>query len=178
MFSLSNSSHAVSFLGAALYHKSCTTGIYCLSKDTSSLYTSPYLASPENRKLTLLAHVIVTRPLCDTLTTIICNYSHKDDVLMSLILCCSSSESSSQALSVFNKVGLLDVVVPCLERHPQNVELAISAGRLKQCTVNGLDAQQIFWHVSSMLAEKSRVLIICCIPLRESCYCACWFTDT
>ncbi len=39
------------------------------------------------------------------------------------------SESSSQALSVFNKVGLLDMVVQCLERHPHNVELAISAGR-------------------------------------------------
>ncbi|XP_038557057.1 HEAT repeat-containing protein 3 [Micropterus salmoides] len=36
-------------------------------------------------------------------------------------------ESSSQALSVFNKAGLLDVVVQCLERHPYNVELAISA---------------------------------------------------
>ncbi|XP_041792419.1 HEAT repeat-containing protein 3 [Chelmon rostratus] len=36
-------------------------------------------------------------------------------------------ESSSQALSVFNRAGLLDVVVQCLERHPQNVELAISA---------------------------------------------------
>nr|XP_046270313.1 HEAT repeat-containing protein 3 [Scatophagus argus] len=36
-------------------------------------------------------------------------------------------ESSSHALSVFNKVGLLDVVVQCLERHPHNVELAISA---------------------------------------------------
>uniref|UniRef100_A0A7N6ANP7 SYO1-like TPR repeats domain-containing protein n=1 Tax=Anabas testudineus TaxID=64144 RepID=A0A7N6ANP7_ANATE len=38
-----------------------------------------------------------------------------------------ASESSSQALSVFNKSGLLDVVVQCLERHPHNVELAISA---------------------------------------------------
>ncbi|XP_076603709.1 HEAT repeat-containing protein 3 [Chaetodon auriga] len=36
-------------------------------------------------------------------------------------------ESSSQALSLFNKVGLLDMVTQCLERHPQNVELAISA---------------------------------------------------
>lgn len=36
-------------------------------------------------------------------------------------------ESSSQALSVFNKSGLLDVVVQCLERHPENVQLAISA---------------------------------------------------
>lgn len=38
------------------------------------------------------------------------------------------SESSSQALSVFNKANLLDLVVRCLERHSQNVELAISAG--------------------------------------------------
>ncbi|XP_068169237.1 HEAT repeat-containing protein 3 [Antennarius striatus] len=36
-------------------------------------------------------------------------------------------ESSSQALSSFNKAGLLDVVIQCLERHPQNVELALSA---------------------------------------------------
>ncbi|XP_041847134.1 HEAT repeat-containing protein 3 [Melanotaenia boesemani] len=36
-------------------------------------------------------------------------------------------ESSSQALSVFNKSGLLDMVVQCLERHPHNTELAISA---------------------------------------------------
>ncbi|KAM9860650.1 HEAT repeat-containing protein 3 [Aulostomus maculatus] len=36
-------------------------------------------------------------------------------------------ESSILALSVFNKSCLLDVVVQCLERHPHNVELAISA---------------------------------------------------
>uniref|UniRef100_A0A4W6E6T5 HEAT repeat containing 3 n=1 Tax=Lates calcarifer TaxID=8187 RepID=A0A4W6E6T5_LATCA len=36
-------------------------------------------------------------------------------------------ESSNQALSVFNKAGLLDLVIQCLERHPHNVELAISA---------------------------------------------------
>lgn len=36
-------------------------------------------------------------------------------------------ESSSQALFVFNKSGLLDVVVQCLEKHPHNTELAISA---------------------------------------------------
>uniref|UniRef100_A0A3Q3WTC3 SYO1-like TPR repeats domain-containing protein n=1 Tax=Mola mola TaxID=94237 RepID=A0A3Q3WTC3_MOLML len=44
------------------------------------------------------------------------------------------NESSSQALSVFNKTGLLDVVVQCLERHPQNVELAISAHCLHTVT--------------------------------------------
>ncbi|XP_061567096.1 HEAT repeat-containing protein 3 [Cololabis saira] len=38
-------------------------------------------------------------------------------------------ENSSQALSVFNKSGLLDVVVQCLERHPHNVELATSAAQ-------------------------------------------------
>ncbi|KAK2919767.1 HEAT repeat-containing protein 3 [Channa argus] len=36
-------------------------------------------------------------------------------------------ESSSQALSMFNKSGLLDAVVLCMERHQHNVELAISA---------------------------------------------------
>ncbi|KAL7405483.1 hypothetical protein ABVT39_001685 [Epinephelus coioides] len=36
-------------------------------------------------------------------------------------------ENSSQSLSVFNKAGLLDLVVQCLERHPHNMELAISA---------------------------------------------------
>lgn len=36
-------------------------------------------------------------------------------------------ESSSQALSIFNKAGLLDVVVQCLQRYSHNVELAISA---------------------------------------------------
>uniref|UniRef100_A0A8P4GDN1 HEAT repeat containing 3 n=1 Tax=Dicentrarchus labrax TaxID=13489 RepID=A0A8P4GDN1_DICLA len=46
---------------------------------------------------------------------------------LSLVLCCACSESSLQALSVFNKAGLLDLVVQCLERHTHNVELAISA---------------------------------------------------
>ncbi|KAJ0056251.1 hypothetical protein NL108_004534, partial [Boleophthalmus pectinirostris] len=36
-------------------------------------------------------------------------------------------ESNTQALSIFNKAGLLDVVVQCLEKYPHNVELAISA---------------------------------------------------
>ncbi|XP_040023141.2 HEAT repeat-containing protein 3 [Gasterosteus aculeatus] len=36
-------------------------------------------------------------------------------------------ESSTQSLSVFNKAGLLDLVVQCLERHPNNIELATSA---------------------------------------------------
>ncbi|XP_013889088.1 HEAT repeat-containing protein 3 [Austrofundulus limnaeus] len=36
-------------------------------------------------------------------------------------------ENSSQALSMFNRSGLLDVVVQCLERHTHNVDLAISA---------------------------------------------------
>ncbi|XP_043962455.1 HEAT repeat-containing protein 3 [Gambusia affinis] len=36
-------------------------------------------------------------------------------------------ESSSQAVSLFNKCGLLDMVVHCLERHPHNVELSTSA---------------------------------------------------
>lgn len=36
-------------------------------------------------------------------------------------------ESSSTAVSVFNKSGLLDILLHCLQRHPQNMELAISA---------------------------------------------------
>ncbi|XP_026070955.1 HEAT repeat-containing protein 3-like [Carassius auratus] len=36
-------------------------------------------------------------------------------------------ESSSTAVSVFNKAGLLDVLLHCLQRHPQNMELAVSA---------------------------------------------------
>ncbi|KAG1955605.1 HEAT repeat-containing protein, partial [Pimephales promelas] len=36
-------------------------------------------------------------------------------------------ESSSTAVSVFNKSGLLDILLHCLKRHPQNMELAISA---------------------------------------------------
>ncbi|MBN3280367.1 HEAT3 protein, partial [Polyodon spathula] len=36
-------------------------------------------------------------------------------------------ESSSRAVSVFSKEGLLDVVMSCLERHCENVELAVSA---------------------------------------------------
>ncbi|XP_026123402.1 HEAT repeat-containing protein 3 [Carassius auratus] len=36
-------------------------------------------------------------------------------------------ESSSRAVSVFNKTGLLDVFLHCLQRHSQNMELAISA---------------------------------------------------
>lgn len=57
-------------------------------------------------------------------------------IAICLVLRCPSSESSSQALSVFNKAGLLDVVIQCLEQYPQNVELAISAGRLKLSTLN------------------------------------------
>ncbi|XP_076855743.1 HEAT repeat-containing protein 3 [Brachyhypopomus gauderio] len=36
-------------------------------------------------------------------------------------------ENSSTAVSVFNKSGLLDVLLPCLERHPHNIQLALSA---------------------------------------------------
>uniref|UniRef100_A0A8C2BS22 HEAT repeat containing 3 n=1 Tax=Cyprinus carpio TaxID=7962 RepID=A0A8C2BS22_CYPCA len=36
-------------------------------------------------------------------------------------------ESSSTAVAVFNKTGLLDVLLHCLQRHPQSMELAISA---------------------------------------------------
>lgn len=101
------------------------------------------------QEIALLPYLIVPSPLLDTLSSVFHNYSHKNStcclcVLLllvfyrSLILCCASSESSSQALSVFNRAGLLDVVVQCLERHPQNVELAISAGRSNEFAVNWL----------------------------------------
>uniref|UniRef100_A0A8C5DHS2 SYO1-like TPR repeats domain-containing protein n=1 Tax=Gouania willdenowi TaxID=441366 RepID=A0A8C5DHS2_GOUWI len=53
------------------------------------------------------------------------NHGHFCNTFTSL----SASESSSQALSVFNKSGLLDVVIQCLERYPSNLELAISAAQ-------------------------------------------------
>lgn len=56
--------------------------------------------------------------------------------LTPLLWCRPSSESSSQALSVFNRAGLLDLVVQCLERHPDNVELATSAGETWSCFYN------------------------------------------
>ncbi|MEQ2178649.1 hypothetical protein GOODEAATRI_016318 [Goodea atripinnis] len=55
-----------------------------------------------------------------------CGQRGCEPTIVSLI-CHPFSESSSQAVSLFNKSGLLDVVVQCLERHPHNVELAISA---------------------------------------------------
>ena len=71
---------------------------------------------------------------------------------LSLMVCCVSSESSSQALSMFNKSGLLDVVVQCLERHPQNVELAISAGRSYKYMLIG-------FIVDLKAAEEQNVLL-------------------
>ena len=47
-------------------------------------------------------------------------------------MCVCYSENSSQAVSLFNKAGLLDVLVLCLERHEQKVELALSAGKTLQ----------------------------------------------
>ncbi|XP_054626821.1 HEAT repeat-containing protein 3 [Dunckerocampus dactyliophorus] len=54
--------------------------------------------------------------------------NHVDDVANEAVnLLWNLCESSNQAVSLFNKSGLLDVVVQCLERHPHNVELATSA---------------------------------------------------
>ncbi|KAI4890794.1 hypothetical protein NFI96_010582, partial [Prochilodus magdalenae] len=36
-------------------------------------------------------------------------------------------ENSSTAMSVFNRAGLLDALLPCLERHPHSIQLALSA---------------------------------------------------
>uniref|UniRef100_A0A8C8LPG9 SYO1-like TPR repeats domain-containing protein n=1 Tax=Oncorhynchus tshawytscha TaxID=74940 RepID=A0A8C8LPG9_ONCTS len=48
-------------------------------------------------------------------------------ILSCCIITLSVSESSSQALSVFNKAGILDVILQCLERHTHNIKLALSA---------------------------------------------------
>ena len=53
---------------------------------------------------------------------------------------------------MFNKSGLLDVVVQCLERHPQNVELAISAGRSYKYMLIG-------FIVDLKAAEEQNVLL-------------------
>ncbi|KAK3510297.1 hypothetical protein QTP70_033740 [Hemibagrus guttatus] len=36
-------------------------------------------------------------------------------------------ESSSTAVSVFNRARLLDILLPCIEKHPHNIQLALSA---------------------------------------------------
>ncbi|KAI1890170.1 hypothetical protein AGOR_G00170910 [Albula goreensis] len=45
------------------------------------------------------------------------------NLLWNLCECCG------RAVSVFNKEGLLDVVIQCLQQHPHNMELALSAAR-------------------------------------------------
>uniref|UniRef100_A0A8B9HMR8 SYO1-like TPR repeats domain-containing protein n=1 Tax=Astyanax mexicanus TaxID=7994 RepID=A0A8B9HMR8_ASTMX len=42
-------------------------------------------------------------------------------------LLCGHITSSSTAVSVFNRTGLTDALLLCLERHPQNIQLAVSA---------------------------------------------------
>ncbi|XP_061621517.1 HEAT repeat-containing protein 3 isoform X1 [Phyllopteryx taeniolatus] len=74
--------------------------------------------------------------------------NHVEDVANEAVnLLWNLCESSNQALSLFNKSGLLDVVVQCLERHPHNVELATSAAHCLHtvsednhellCSING-----------------------------------------
>lgn len=102
-----------------------------------SLYSSLHspendtLCSSYNHKPTLChpsCHYLWLFPLTGCIVSFPCA-SVTRVLSLFLMSCCVSSESSSQALSLFNKVGLLDVVIQCLERHPQNAELAISAGR-------------------------------------------------
>ncbi|KAG7242571.1 hypothetical protein INR49_020284 [Caranx melampygus] len=67
-------------------------------------------------------------------------------------------ESSSQALSVFNKTGLLDLVVQCLERHPHNVELAISAAHCLQ-TVTEDNPELLCSMNTAVLSALENVLL-------------------
>uniref|UniRef100_A0A8C1VNN1 HEAT repeat containing 3 n=1 Tax=Cyprinus carpio TaxID=7962 RepID=A0A8C1VNN1_CYPCA len=59
----------------------------------------------------------------------VCEDMVRQDVLtpLSALLKEVRIESSSTAVAVFNKTGLLDVLLHCLQRHPQYMELAISA---------------------------------------------------
>ncbi|RXN17279.1 HEAT repeat-containing 3 [Labeo rohita] len=66
-------------------------------------------------------------------------------------------ESSSTAVSVFNKAGLLDVLLRCLQRHPQNMELGISAGSLWNLK-NGLSSAQQSQTLTALATTLSHSL--------------------
>ncbi|XP_058485168.1 HEAT repeat-containing protein 3 [Solea solea] len=71
-------------------------------------------------------------------------------------------ESSSQALSVFNKAGLLDLVVQCLERHPHNIELAISAGHCLHTVTE--DNPELLCSINSTVLGALETLLLSSQP--------------
>ncbi|MBN3311043.1 HEAT3 protein, partial [Amia calva] len=67
-------------------------------------------------------------------------------------------ESSSLALSVFNKQGLLELLMLCLQRHPQHTELAVSAAHCLQ-TVTEDNAELLGAVTPAMLQGLESVLL-------------------
>uniref|UniRef100_A0AAY5K7X5 SYO1-like TPR repeats domain-containing protein n=1 Tax=Esox lucius TaxID=8010 RepID=A0AAY5K7X5_ESOLU len=67
-------------------------------------------------------------------------------------------ESSSQALCVFNKAGLLDVILQCLERHTNNIQLALSAAHCLH-TVTEDNAELLCSMNNAVLGSLESVLL-------------------
>ncbi|XP_029495436.1 HEAT repeat-containing protein 3 isoform X1 [Oncorhynchus nerka] len=67
-------------------------------------------------------------------------------------------ESSSQALSMFNKAGILDVILQCLERHTHNIKLALSAAHCLH-TVTEDNAELLCSMNNAVLGTLERVLL-------------------
>ncbi|KAJ7994915.1 hypothetical protein DPEC_G00254460 [Dallia pectoralis] len=67
-------------------------------------------------------------------------------------------ESSTQALSVFNKAGLLDVILQCLEKHTHNIQLALSAAHCLH-TVTEDNAELLCNTNNAVLGSLESVLL-------------------
>ncbi|XP_035624858.2 HEAT repeat-containing protein 3-like [Oncorhynchus keta] len=67
-------------------------------------------------------------------------------------------ESSSQALSMFNKAGILDVILQCLERHTHNIKLALSAAHCLH-TVTEDNAELLCSMNNAVLGTLESVLL-------------------
>ncbi|CAB1339222.1 unnamed protein product [Coregonus sp. 'balchen'] len=67
-------------------------------------------------------------------------------------------ETSSQALSVFNKAGILDVILQCLERHTHNIKLALSAAHCLH-TVTEDNAELLCSMNNAVLGTLESVLL-------------------
>uniref|UniRef100_A0A674B889 HEAT repeat containing 3 n=1 Tax=Salmo trutta TaxID=8032 RepID=A0A674B889_SALTR len=70
----------------------------------------------------------------------------------------SLNESSSQALSVFNKAGILVVILQCLERHTHNIKLALSAAHCLH-TVTEDNAELLCSMNNAVLGTLESVLL-------------------
>uniref|UniRef100_A0A6Q2X2A0 SYO1-like TPR repeats domain-containing protein n=1 Tax=Esox lucius TaxID=8010 RepID=A0A6Q2X2A0_ESOLU len=78
--------------------------------------------------------------------------------ILSYCIPLSVSESSSQALCVFNKAGLLDVILQCLERHTNNIQLALSAAHCLH-TVTEDNAELLCSMNNAVLGSLESVLL-------------------